>query len=231
MSSENSPSDAPKISKKEATARVAELAETLRHHEYLYYVKDAPEISDGAYDALFHELKALEEQFPELITEDSPTQRVGGQPLDSLVTVEHEAPMLSLDSSQDEALLRRFDERLHKALPGAEVAYMVEPKLDGASLELVYEAGRLVRGVTRGDGRKGEEVTANVRTIASVPMKLRADDRPVPRKLAVRGEVIILAKDFETVNELLISQGRAPFANPRNAAAGALAASTAPGFA
>ncbi len=209
-------------SRSQAAARIEELSAELRQHEYLYHVRDAPEISDAAYDELFHELKALEEQFPDLLSPNSPTQRVGAAPLAGLVTVEHTAPMLSLDSSQDEALLRRFDERLRKALAGAEIRYVVEPKLDGASLELVYEEGNLVRGVTRGDGRKGEEVTANVRTIASVPLKLRDSDRPVPRLVALRGEVIMLADAFEALNERLIQAGKEPFANPRNAAAGAL---------
>ena len=206
----------------QAAARIEELSAELRQHEYLYHVRNAPEISDAAYDELFHELKALEEQFPDLLSPNSPTQRVGAAPLAGLVTVEHTAPMLSLDSSQDEALLRRFDERLRKALSGAEMRYVVEPKLDGASLELVYEEGNLVRGVTRGDGRKGEEVTVNVRTIPSVPLKLRNSDRPVPRLLALRGEVIMLADAFEALNERLIQAGKEPFANPRNAAAGAL---------
>ncbi len=210
------------INRQQAAKRSAELAETLRHHEYLYHVKDAPTISDAAFDALFHELKALEEQFPELLNPDSPTQRVGGPPLPGLETVEHTAPMLSLDSSKDETLLRRFDERLRKALSGAKIGYVVEPKLDGAALELVYEEGRLVRGVTRGDGRKGEEVTVNVRTIPSVPLRLRKDPRPVPRLLALRAEVIMLASAFEALNERLIQAGKEPFSNPRNAAAGAL---------
>ncbi len=211
-----------KPSRRQAAERVEELSAELRHHEYLYHVKDAPEISDAAYDELFHQLKALEEQFPELLSPDSPTQRVGGAPLPGLETVEHTAAMLSLDSSQDAALLRRFDARLRKALAGAEIRYVVEPKLDGASLELVYEEGRLIRGVTRGDGRTGEEVTVNVRTIPSVPLRLRNTDRPVPRLLALRGEVIMLASAFEALNERLIQAGKEPFANPRNAAAGAL---------
>jgi DNA ligase (NAD+) len=218
----NRETDPSKLTAEQAAARVAELSDTLRRHEYLYYVLDAPEISDARYDELFHQLKALEEAFPQLVDPDSPTQRVGGEALESLTTVEHTAPMLSLDSSQSEANLRRFDERLRKALAGAEVRYAVDPKLDGASLELVYEGGRLVRGVTRGDGRRGEEVTANVRTIASVPMRLRDADRPVPAMLSVRGEVIMLASEFEALNERLINEGKEPFANPRNAAAGAL---------
>ena len=133
----------------QAELRVRELRAEIRHHDYLYYVKDAPEISDDAYDELFHELRALEEQFPDLRTDDSPTQRVGGIALDEFPEVRHTAPMLSLDSSQDEAVLRRFDERLRKAMGGSSVSYVVEPKLDGASVELVYQGGTLVRASTR----------------------------------------------------------------------------------
>jgi DNA ligase (NAD+) len=215
------------MDEKRAAKRVAELQEQIRHHDYLYYVKDAPEVSDEAYDALFHELRALEEEFPGLRAPDSPTQRVSGAPLDGFPQVTHAAPMLSLDSSQDEAQLRRFDERVRKALAkagdeGGEVRYVVEPKLDGASIELVYEGGLLARASTRGNGTVGEGVTENVRTIAAVPLRLRAAGRPLPDFLAVRGEVIMRAADFEALNERLLAEGKPPFANPRNAAAGAL---------
>lgn len=204
-----------------AERRARELRAEIRHHDYLYYVKDAPEVSDAAYDELFQELKVLEERFPDLRTPDSPTQRVAGVALDKFPTVEHTAPMLSLDSSQDEAALRRFDERLRKAL-GDAVSYVAEPKLDGASVELVYAHGVLVRGVTRGDGQVGEGVTENVRTIRAVPLRLRGDARDVPEALAVRGEVIMRIAAFEQLNERLLEQGKMPFANPRNAAAGSL---------
>jgi DNA ligase (NAD+) len=205
----------------EAESRIGELRKELRRHEYLYYVRDRPEISDEAYDELFRELAALEEEFPELVSADSPTQRVGGAPLSSLPTVEHEAPMLSLDSGAELAAVRRFDERLRKLL-GEDLVYTLEPKLDGASIELVYEGGRLRRAATRGDGRTGEEITANARTIAALPLRLRDARRPPPRRLAVRGEVIMRLGDFERLNERLLEQDREPFANPRNAAAGAL---------
>ncbi|HVT57303.1 MAG TPA: NAD-dependent DNA ligase LigA [Thermoanaerobaculia bacterium] len=204
-----------------AAARIAKLSSEIRHHDYRYYVLDAPEIADEQYDRLFHELEALEERFPELRTPDSPTQRVAGQPVASFPTVEHAAPMLSLDSDQDVAALQRFDERLRKAL-GERVSYVLEPKLDGASIELVYERGLLTRASTRGDGRRGEGVTENVRTIAAVPLRLRDGERPVPDFVAVRGEVIMRAGAFEKLNENLLAQGKEPFANPRNAAAGAL---------
>lgn len=201
--------------------RIRELRTAIRHHDYLYHVKDAPEISDDAYDALFRELKALEEKYPELATPDSPTQRVGGEPFDRFPSVEHAAPMLSLDSDKEEAALRRFDERLRKAL-GDDVAYMVEPKFDGASVELVYEQGRLIRAATRGNGRVGEGITENVRTIRTVPLVLNAKLRAVPDFLAVRGEIMINVAAFEKLNERLLADEREPFANPRNAAAGAL---------
>jgi DNA ligase (NAD+) len=202
--------------------RVETLREAIRRHDYLYYVRDAPEISDAAYDALFQELKALEARFPELVTEDSPTQRVGGAPVDSFPTVEHTAPMLSLDSDQSEATLRRFDERLRKALGDAAVAYVLEPKLDGLSVELVYEGGVLTRAATRGDGQRGEGITENIRTIPAVPLRLRGDTRPVPDLLALRGEVLLRIEDFEKLNEQRLAAGEELYANPRNVAAGAV---------
>jgi DNA ligase (NAD+) len=206
----------------QASARIEELRSEIRRHDFLYYSKDAPEISDEAYDALFRELRELEAAFPALVAADSPTQRVAGAVSSAFASVEHAAPMLSLDSSQDEGQLRRFDERLRKALPAESVAYVVEPKLDGASIELVYEDGKLIRAATRGDGRVGEGVTANIRTIASVPLALRTDEHPAPPFLALRGEVIMSSAAFEALNERLLAEGKTPFANPRNAAAGAL---------
>ena len=208
-------------------ARIDALRDEIRRHEHLYYVEDAPEISDAAFDALFRELQALEEAHPELVTPDSPTQRVAGAPQDELQTVEHQAPLLSLDSSEDPDALRRFDERVRKALgvePEAELAYVCEPKLDGASVELVYEDGRLAEAATRGDGRRGEGVLENVRTISAVPLTLRRppDAPPPPPLVALRGEVIMRIEDFEAMNERLVEEGKEPYANPRNAAAGAL---------
>ncbi|MEE8135344.1 MAG: NAD-dependent DNA ligase LigA, partial [Gemmatimonadales bacterium] len=207
--------------KKSVEDRVRELRTAIRHHDYLYHVKDAPEISDDAYDAMFRDLKALEEQSPKLSTPDSPTQRVGGEPFDRFPSVEHAAPMLSLDSDKEEAALRKFDDRIRKSL-GDDIAYMVEPKFDGASVELVYEQGRLVRAATRGNGRVGEGITENVRTIRSVPLVLDQKQRAVPEFLSVRGEVMISVTAFEGLNERLLADEREPFANPRNAAAGAL---------
>jgi DNA ligase (NAD+) len=210
------------MTRDQAAKRIARLRSEIRHHEYLYYVEDRPAISDQEFDRLFHELEALEEKYPDLVSEDSPTQRVAGSPVDSFPTVEHAAPMLSLDSSQDEATLRRFDERLRKGLGDTPVEYVLEPKLDGLSVELVYRDGVLVQAATRGDGRKGEGITANVRTIASVPLKLRDSERPVPPFLAVRGEIIMFAKAFDQLNERLIAEGKEPFASPRNSAAGSV---------
>jgi DNA ligase (NAD+) len=207
----------------ELKRRAEDLRVAIRHHDYLYHVLDAPEISDEEYDRLFRELRALEEAHPELCTTDSPTQRVGGSPLESFQTVDHVAPMLSLDSAQEEEKLRRFDERIRRGL-GDEtpVEYVLEPKLDGASVELVYEDGVLARASTRGDGVRGEAITENVRTIGAVPLRLRSVDRPVPRLLALRGEVIMRIGAFEELNERLMRSEKMPFANPRNAAAGSL---------
>lgn len=205
-----------------AARRAEELRREIREHDYLYYVLDRPRISDEAYDALFDELKALEDRFPALRTSSSPTQKVAGAPLDRFPTVRHAAPMLSLDSGRDPEALRRFDERLRKQLGDAAVRYVVEPKLDGISVELVYEDGELVRASTRGDGTRGEGITDNVRTIRSVPLRLRDDDRPIPEFLAVRGEVIMPIAAFEALNARLIESGEEPFANPRNAAAGSI---------
>jgi DNA ligase (NAD+) len=209
------------MNREQAAERIAKLRSEIRHHEYLYYVEDRPQISDEEFDRLFHALEALEAEHPDLVAEDSPTQRVAGTPSDSFPTIEHAAPMLSLDSSQEEANLRRFDERLRKGLgEGATVEYVLEPKLDGLSVELVYRDGVLLQAATRGDGRKGEGITANVRTIASVPLKLRETERPAPAFLALRGEIIMFADGFDKLNESLIAEGKEPFANPRNAAAG-----------
>jgi DNA ligase (NAD+) len=207
----------------ELKRRAEDLRVAIRHHDYLYHVLDAPEISDEEYDRLFRELRALEEAHPELCTTDSPTQRVGGSPLESFQTVDHVAPMLSLDSAQEEEKLRRFDERIQRGLGDeAPVEYVLEPKLDGASVELVYEDGVLARASTRGDGVRGEAITENVRTIGAVPLRLRSVDRPVPRLLALRGEVIMRIGAFEELNERLMRSEKMPFANPRNAAAGSL---------
>lgn len=217
-----SPLEPSELGAEEAAREARGLREAILHHDHLYHVKAAPEISDGEYDRLFRRLVALEEAHPELRLPESPTQRVGGEPVDSLPTVAHEAPMLSLDSTQDEAEVRRFDERIRKALDGGEPEYVLEPKLDGISIELVYEEGRLARAVTRGNGLRGEGVTENVRTIGSVPLVLRAGERPAPSLLSVRGEILMPLSAFEAFNQSLMEEGGEPFANPRNATSGAV---------
>lgn len=210
----------------DAADQINQLREQLHHHNYRYHVLDAPEVSDAEYDDLMRQLRALEDANPELITPDSPSQRVGGAPLEGFETAQHLRPMLSLDSSPREEDLRAFDQRLRRAVAAvdadATVNYSLEPKIDGLSVELVYEDGLLVRAVTRGDGEEGEVITANVRTIRAVPLRLRSAERPVPPTLAVRGEIFLPIDSFDDVNAELINQGKQPFANPRNAAAGSV---------
>jgi DNA ligase (NAD+) len=186
-------------------------------------VEARPEISDAHFDELYRRLQKLEAEHPELVTPDSPTQRVGAEAQTEFETVEHVVPMLSLDSTQDEEDVRRFDERVRKALgEGVEPRYILQPKLDGASMELVYERGVLVRAVTRGNGRAGDRVTANVRTIPSVPLRLRTEKRAAPVLLALRGEVMMYISDFQSFNAGLVERGAEPYASPRNSAAGAV---------
>lgn len=211
----------PKENKKQAKKRIEHLRKKIRHHDYLYYVKNKPEISDKEYDKLIDELKDLEDQYPDLITSDSPTQRVGAEPADEFEEVEHSRPMLSLDTA-DEHEVTDFDERLKRELNEGKLDYVVEPKLDGLSVELVYENGSFSTGSTRGNGEVGENVTENIKTIHAVPLKLRKTNREMPEKIAVRGEVIMFIDDFEAYNKKRIEQGKEPMANPRNAAAGSL---------
>ena len=201
--------------------RLEEMRGELRRHSFLYYVESRPEIDDREYDRIYAELQALEASHPELITADSPTQRVGAEPQSAFANAEHTVPMLSLDSTQDPAEVRRFDERVRKGLED-EPRYILEPKLDGASIELVYEEGLFVRAVTRGNGRVGEVVTENIRTIPSLPLRLREADRPAPELLAVRGEVLMPLSAFEALNERMVARGSEPYVNPRNSASGFL---------
>ena len=205
----------------EAADQIERLRAELRHHDHLYHVEARPEIVDEEYDRLFRSLKSLEESHPDLITPDSPTQRVGVQAQSELETLVHTVPMLSLDSTQDQAEVARFDERVRKAVDGA-VEYLLEPKLDGASIELVYERGVLTRAVTRGNGTQGEGVTANIKTIPSVPLRLREKERRAPELLAVRGEVMMYISEFAAFNARLVEAGEEPYASPRNSAAGAV---------
>ncbi len=205
----------------DAAQRVAELREQIHHHDYLYYVEARPEVSDAEYDALMRELKALEAEFPELVTPDSPTQRVAGAPIEAFQSVEHRVAMLSLDNATTPDDLREFEARIGRALPGQRFTYVCEPKIDGLGVALLYARGRFVRGATRGDGRVGEDITANLRTIRSLPMVLRGPLAEV-EDLEVRGEVFMPRAEFERLNRGLEEAGEATFANPRNAAAGAV---------
>jgi DNA ligase (NAD+) len=204
----------------EGKRRVEELRADLNHHSYRYHVLDDPEISDAEYDELMRELRALEERFPELVTEDSPTQRVGGAPAtDLFAPVEHRTPMLSLDNAFSLEELEAWATRVERDA-GTGVRYSCEQKIDGVAVALTYEKGVLTKGATRGDGRVGEDITANVRTVKTIPRKLEVRDPPA--YLEVRGEVYLPVKAFEKLNEQLLEAGQRAFANPRNSAAGSL---------
>jgi DNA ligase (NAD+) len=205
----------------DAAQRITELREQIHRHDYLYYVEARPEVSDAEYDRLMVELRALEAEFPELVSPDSPTQRVAGTSVDLFKTVEHRVAMLSLDNATTPEELREFEARMGRALPGARFGYVAEPKIDGLGVALLYERGRLVRGATRGDGRMGEDVTQNLRTIRSLPVVLRGRLAESP-DLEVRGEVFMPRAEFATLNRTLEESGDPTFANPRNAAAGAV---------
>ncbi len=207
----------------EVAARLKELREQIHYHNYRYYVLDSPVISDAEFDRLMNELVALEEKFPELVTPDSPSQRVGAPPLEKFETVRHRQPMLSLEDAFSEAEAREFEARLKRFLRTTEeFDYVVEPKMDGCAVELVYEQGRLRVGSTRGDGYRGENVTQNLRTIHTIPLQVLQDREPAPELLEVRGEVYMDLDEFKKLNEERLAQGDPPFANPRNAAAGSL---------
>lgn len=208
------------MSKEQAERRIKALKKLIWHHNYLYYVLNQPEISDAEYDALMSELQQLEDIFPDLTTSDSPTQRIGAAPAEGFKTVKHVKPMLSLDTAMEEDEVKKFDERIRKDIFVGNVEYVAEPKLDGLSVELIYENGRFTQGSTRGDGINGEDVTENIKTIRAVPLVLRGTN--APSLLAVRGEVIMHLDDFEKLNEQLVKQGEQPLANPRNGAAGSL---------
>lgn len=219
VASHRSASRTPRLA--EVRTRVRQLRDQIRHHDYLYYVLDRPAISDAEYDRLVSQLQRLEEQFPELVTRDSPTQRVAGGVREGFATVRHQADMLSLESTADPDTVRRFDARM-RAAAGEDVRYVLEPKFDGLSIEVVYEDGQFVSASTRGDGERGEDVTANVRTVRPVPLRLRDAAVAPPRLLAVRGEVLMRRADFAALNQRLQRAGLPLFANPRNAAAGSV---------
>jgi DNA ligase (NAD+) len=202
--------------------RHAELAEKVDRHRFDYFVRDAPTVSDGDYDAMMRELEAIEARHPELRTPDSPTQTVGGTFSTEFQAVDHIERMMSLDNAFSSAELTAWADRVERDSGGADVHYLCELKVDGLAVNLLYEDGRLVRALTRGNGVTGEDVTLNVRTIANVPSALDAGDGPVPRRLEVRGEVFFPVVAFRELNAGLVEAGKAPFANPRNAAAGSL---------
>ncbi|NOZ10117.1 MAG: NAD-dependent DNA ligase LigA [Gammaproteobacteria bacterium] len=207
-------------SRDQDSRRIVALREALAHHNYCYYVLDAPEVPDAEYDRLFHELQLLEERHPALVTPDSPTQRVGAEPLKAFGEVVHGIPMLSLANAFDEGGVKDFHRRACERLGVEHIDYSCETKLDGLAVSLLYEDGVLVRGATRGDGRSGEDVTQNVRTIDSIPLRLLGKD--MPRVLEVRGEVFISHDGFARLNQAQLTEGGKQFANPRNAAAGSL---------
>lgn len=202
-------------------ARLLELKSSIQEHNYQYYVLDDPCIPDAAYDRLLRELEEIEQQYPDWITSDSPSQKVGGEPLDAFEQVEHEVPMLSLDNAFSEDELHGFEKRVKDRLKrNVELTFSCEPKLDGLAVSLLYENGQLVRAATRGDGRVGENITANVKTINNIPLSLRGSD--FPERLEVRGEVFMTKAGFERLNHQQAAQDKKVFANPRNAAAGSL---------
>lgn len=210
------------VSEKGIEERIKKLREEINYHNFRYYVLDSPVVSDAEYDRLMRELVDLENSYPHLITPDSPSQRVGAKPLEKFETVRHTLPMLSLENAFDEKEVRDFDERIKRFLRiESKIDYVAEPKMDGLATEIVYEDGLLTVASTRGDGVFGENITQNVRTIRSIPLKLRSE-RPVPSRLEVRGEIFLSLKAFKQINEERMRKGEPLFANPRNAAAGSV---------
>ena len=198
------------------------LRKTIHEHDYKYYVKNSPSISDREYDSLYYRLKELERKYPQWVTSDSPTQRIGGKIEQRFQPVAHPVPMLSLDNTYNVDEVRAFHQRIIKGLPDVaedSIEYTVELKIDGLAVALTYEAGKLVRGATRGDGRKGEDITANLKTIRSIPLEISSEPF---KKIEIRGEVYMPKKEFQRLNTIREMEGESPFANPRNAAAGAL---------
>lgn len=210
------------MTREEAKSRITALKGMIREHDHLYYVLAKPIITDREYDELYRKLKDIEVKFPELITADSPTQRVGGEPIKAFAAVKHIMPMMSLDNTYSAEEMRQFDERVRKNLNGEKVEYAVELKFDGVSISLLYEGGKLVMGSTRGDGVQGDDVTNNLKTIRSIPIAFSYECKKIPRRIEVRGEVYLTKKVFAEINREKARQGEDLFANPRNAAAGSL---------
>src|SRR5687768_17097736 len=204
--------------------RIAQLREQLNRANHLYYIEARPEISDREYDKLMQELVDLETAHPQFRTEDSPTQRVGGDVQTELKPVRHAVPMMSIDNTYNEEEVRAFDERVRRGLDGEQPQYVLEPKIDGASVSLRYEDGVLVLAATRGRGNVGDDITVNARTIRSIPLRLNAEGAkvPLPRILEVRGEVYMDNEDFQGVNKKIAAEGEEAYANPRNLTSGTL---------
>ena len=201
--------------------RAAKLRDEINHHNYLYYIEARPKISDREFDKLLQELIDLEKQHPQLVTPDSPTQRVGGEPIDGFKQVRHAVPMMSIDNTYDEQGVRDFDDRVKRGLAGDQPRYVLEPKIDGTAVSLRYEKGAFVLAATRGRGQVGDDITANARTIGSIPLKLR-DGTKIPDIVEVRGEIFMNNDEFQRVNKELVAAGEEPYANPRNLTAGTL---------
>ncbi len=201
-------------------ARIEQLRELIRYHDRKYYVEAAPEISDLEYDRLFDELKTLEAEHPELVTPDSPTQKIGDAPVDHLEQVEHRVPMLSIDNTYNEEALRKYGERICGLLEGEPIEWVVELKIDGAAASVTYERGELVRALTRGNGRVGDDITHNIRTLTNLPLRLSGRD--VPDVLEVRGEVLMTNSGLVRLNEQQLARGGEPYANTRNVVAGSI---------
>ncbi len=201
--------------------RIEKLRKELLEHDYRYYVLDEPTVSDEEYDGLMRELQALEHQYPQLLTPDSPTQRVGGQPVKEFATVVHNPPMLSLANSYSEDEIRDFDRRVHEILPDQTPSYVAELKFDGVAISLRYRDGVFAQGATRGDGNQGDDISHNLKTIRSLPLRLRLENR-APETIEVRGEAFMHRAEFEEMNRQRAVAGEKTFINPRNATSGAL---------
>lgn len=211
--------DADKLDKKEAETQINQLAEAINHHDYLYYVKNKPAISDRKYDLLYKRLEELEDHYPDLRPDDSPTKRVGAEPVDKLKKVDHTRPMLSLNSALEDDKIKDFIDYVKRHSDKKSIDYVLEPKFDGFSVEVVYENGEFKYGSTRGNGVTGEDISENLKTIRAIPLRLRKEQNP-PDFIAVRGEVLMPKDGFQDLNKERIENGEEPFANPRNAAAG-----------
>ena len=212
------------MNKDEAEKRIVILRQDINYHNHRYYILDSPEVSDANYDSMMRELEALEKEFPDLLSEDSPTQKVGAPPLEAFGTLEHSVPMLSLQNAMNEEELRDFDRKIKRFLKiDSDIEYMAELKMDGLAVELVYENGLFIEASTRGDGIRGEDVTLNLKTVRSIPLSFRKNkDKKIPQKITVRGEVFLGLEPFNRLNREREDAGEPTFANPRNAAAGSL---------